>query len=94
MIWMFYYSNAYQVFEALQLLLMVVLGPHDLDKVFEQDHTKFPLQDSPHDSIVLIGSSFYHVFQDFQIDCFKYQDQIASWIEESYLENFVSNNKF
>ena len=32
MIWMFYYSSAYQVFEALQLLLMVMLGHYDSGK--------------------------------------------------------------
>ena len=39
-----HYLNSCQVVEALQPSLMVMLGPHYLDKPFEYDRIPFPLQ--------------------------------------------------
>lgn len=89
-----HYSDTCQVAEALQHSPMVMLDPHYLDKPSEHDKTHFPSQDSHLDPKILIQHSSFQRFQGSQEDCFEFHDPITNWLDQSYLERSVANNKF
>lgn len=55
----FHYLNTCQIVQALYLLLMVMSGPHNLEKVFEQYQIKSPSQDCLCNSSALIEISSF-----------------------------------
>lgn len=87
------YSEFFQVVEALQPSLMVMSGPHCLDMTTEYDQIYLPLQDSHHNLIPLIENSSFQKFWGYQEDYHEFCDPIVEWLEQSYLEIFIRNNK-
>jgi len=74
--------------------MMVMLGPHHINKAYERDLIEFHSKYSLCHLKELIENSFYHEHKGFQIDCFEYKDPIAEWIEQYYITSSIDNNMF
>ena len=69
-------------------------GPHYIGMLAKYDQIYFPSQGFHHNPVPPIKNSYFLSFQGFQEDYHELYDPIIEWLEQSYLETSVTNNKF
>jgi len=66
-------------------------GTQHIYMTTEYDKIYFSLQYSHHSPIILIENSYFQIFQE---DCHELYNPMVEWLDKTYLESSVANNKF
>lgn len=73
---------------------MLMSGPHFCGMPSKYDWIHFPSQDSYPNLEPLIANSSLQRFPDSEEDYYEFNDAIAKWLDQSYIESLIVNKRF